>query len=160
MQVLLTPVHLGIVLEYAAGGDMFQHVKRSGGLEEADARWFYQQLMIALDYMHSKSWLQSQSAPGRCHPCPECHYSSSRVHWLPHTDMRAAERRALGCQNWGQHGLAGLPHSLPQLCSSMSAGSSGLKDSICLVQAGCVQHQQQAAEYVAEIPVLQMCCPE
>ena len=58
VQVLLTPVHLGIVLEYAAGGDMFQHVKRSGGLEEADARWFYQQLMIALDYMHSRSWLR------------------------------------------------------------------------------------------------------
>lgn len=68
VQVLLTPVHLGIVLEYAAGGDMFQHVKRSGGLEEADARWFYQQLMIALDYMHSKPWLQGQAAPGCCQP--------------------------------------------------------------------------------------------
>ena len=72
VQVLLTPVHLGIVLEYAAGGDMFQHVKRSGGLEEADARWFYQQLMIALDYMHSKPWLKSQAALGRCQPGLEC----------------------------------------------------------------------------------------
>ena len=71
VQVLLTPVHLGIVLEYAAGGDMFQHVKRSGGLEEADARWFYQQLMIALDYMHSKSWLQSYAAPSHCFCLPQ-----------------------------------------------------------------------------------------
>ena len=39
-------------MEYAAGGDMFQRVKACGGLKEDDARWFFQQLIIGLDYCH------------------------------------------------------------------------------------------------------------
>lgn len=31
---------------------MFQYVKARGGLDEADARWFFQQLVIGLDYCH------------------------------------------------------------------------------------------------------------
>ena len=41
-----------VVMEYAAGGDMFQRVKACGGLKEDDARWFFQQLIIGLDYCH------------------------------------------------------------------------------------------------------------
>ncbi|KAK9821180.1 hypothetical protein WJX74_005516 [Apatococcus lobatus] len=51
-EVFLTPQHLAIVMEYAAGGDMFQRVKACGGLKEEDARWFFQQLIIGLDYCH------------------------------------------------------------------------------------------------------------
>lgn len=40
------------VMEFAAGGDMFQRVKACGGLKEEDARWFFQQLIIGLDYCH------------------------------------------------------------------------------------------------------------
>ena len=36
-EVFLTPDYLAIVMEYAAGGDMFQHVKRRGGLSEDEA---------------------------------------------------------------------------------------------------------------------------
>ena len=39
-------------MEYAAGGDMFQYVKARGGLDEGDARWFFQQLLIGIDYCH------------------------------------------------------------------------------------------------------------
>lgn len=39
-------------MEYAAGGDMFQYVKHRGGLEEVEARWFFQQLIIGMDYCH------------------------------------------------------------------------------------------------------------
>lgn len=35
-EVFLLEEYLGIAMEYAPGGDMFQHVKRSGGLEEAE----------------------------------------------------------------------------------------------------------------------------
>ena len=42
-------------MEYAAGGDMFQKVKAVGGLKEEDARWFFQQLIIGLDYCHKVS---------------------------------------------------------------------------------------------------------
>ena len=36
----------------AAGGDMFEYVVRKGGLRESEARWFFQQLIVAVDYIH------------------------------------------------------------------------------------------------------------
>ncbi len=52
IQVFLTPEYLAIAMEYAAGGDMFQLVVRQRGLPESDARWYFQQLIIAIDYCH------------------------------------------------------------------------------------------------------------
>ena len=55
-EVFLTPQHLAIVMEFAAGGDMFEYViknKGSGpgeGLKEDVARHFFQQLILALDF--------------------------------------------------------------------------------------------------------------
>ncbi|DBB12672.1 hypothetical protein WJX82_009176 [Trebouxia sp. C0006] len=51
-EVFLTEEYMGIAMEYAAGGDMFQLVVRQRGLPEADARWYFQQLIIAIDYCH------------------------------------------------------------------------------------------------------------
>jgi serine/threonine-protein kinase SRK2 len=51
-EVFLTPDYLGIAMEYAAGGDMFQHVTNKRGLSEDEARWFFQQLILGLDYCH------------------------------------------------------------------------------------------------------------
>ncbi len=39
-------------MEYATDGDMFQLVVRRRGLLEKDARWYFQQLIIAVDYCH------------------------------------------------------------------------------------------------------------
>ena len=50
--MFLTPDYLGIAMEYAAGGDMFQHVTMKRGLSEDEARWFFQQLVLGLDYCH------------------------------------------------------------------------------------------------------------
>jgi serine/threonine-protein kinase SRK2 len=51
-EVLLTDVHICIVMEYAEGGDMFDYVLKRGGLREREARWFFQQLIVATDYIH------------------------------------------------------------------------------------------------------------
>ncbi|PSC74454.1 sulfur stress regulator [Micractinium conductrix] len=51
-EVFLTPSHLVLAMEYAAGGDLFHFVAARHGLPEEEARWFFQQLMIALDYCH------------------------------------------------------------------------------------------------------------
>ncbi len=51
-QVFLTPDYLAIVMEFATGGDMFQLVVANRGLPEQDARWYFQQLIIAVDYCH------------------------------------------------------------------------------------------------------------
>ncbi|KAK9915945.1 hypothetical protein WJX75_006306 [Coccomyxa subellipsoidea] len=51
-EVFLTNNHLAIAMEYAAGGNLYQLVARSGGLPEPDARWYFQQLIFAIDYCH------------------------------------------------------------------------------------------------------------
>eukprot|EP00803_Ostreobium_quekettii_P004162 evm.model.scf_1037.8 EVM.evm.TU.scf_1037.8 scf_1037:46121-47071(+) len=50
--VFLTTWYLGIVLEYAPGGDLLTFLQRRGGISEDVARWFFQQLIIGLDYIH------------------------------------------------------------------------------------------------------------
>jgi serine/threonine-protein kinase SRK2 len=52
VQVFLTSSHLVLAMEYAAGGDLFRYVSARRGLPEDEARWFFQQLMIAVDYCH------------------------------------------------------------------------------------------------------------
>jgi serine/threonine protein kinase len=51
-QAFLTPQYLAIAMEFASGGDMFEHVVRKGGLKESEARWFFQQLIVGVDYVH------------------------------------------------------------------------------------------------------------
>jgi serine/threonine-protein kinase SRK2 len=51
-EVFLTQQHLVLVMEFAPGGDLFTYVRSRGGLPEAEARWFFQQIVIAIDYCH------------------------------------------------------------------------------------------------------------
>ncbi|GAB4823630.1 hypothetical protein N2152v2_010676 [Parachlorella kessleri] len=56
-EVFLTPRYLAIAMEYAAGGDLFHHLLRQCDghrLEESDARWIFQQLIIGLQYCHER----------------------------------------------------------------------------------------------------------
>ena len=62
MQVFLTQQYLAIAMEYAAGGDMFEHVVRKGGLKESEARWFFQQLIVGVDYVHRMVRVGSRAA--------------------------------------------------------------------------------------------------
>jgi len=53
-EVLLTPTHLAIVMEYAGGGPLFNHVvtRPEGRLGENEARYFFQQITCGLYYLH------------------------------------------------------------------------------------------------------------
>ncbi|KAK9867482.1 hypothetical protein WJX84_012200 [Apatococcus fuscideae] len=55
-EVFLTADYLAIVLEYAAGGDLAtyigEHCTSQGGLTEGQARWLFQQLVVATDFCH------------------------------------------------------------------------------------------------------------
>lgn len=51
-EVFLTQTHLVLVMEYARCGDLFNHVHRHKGLTEKEAHWFFQQIVLALDYCH------------------------------------------------------------------------------------------------------------
>jgi len=51
-QVFLTPTHLCIVMEYAAGGELFDRIVKAGRFSEDEARYFFQQLICGVDYCH------------------------------------------------------------------------------------------------------------
>ncbi|KAL9254508.1 Serine/threonine-protein kinase SAPK2-like protein [Drosera capensis] len=52
-EVLLTPTHLVIVMEYASGGELFHRICDNGRFSEDEARFFFQQLISGVSYCHS-----------------------------------------------------------------------------------------------------------
>jgi serine/threonine-protein kinase SRK2 len=38
-EVILTPTHVGLVMEYASGGDLFKRVKKTNGLSVSTHPW-------------------------------------------------------------------------------------------------------------------------
>ena len=77
LQVFLTDEHLGLALEYANGGELFERVKAAGRFEEDMARFFFQQLLAGVQYCHENGVAHrdlklentllklEESAPGR-----------------------------------------------------------------------------------------------
>ncbi|KAB5511778.1 hypothetical protein DKX38_028806 [Salix brachista] len=53
LQVVLTPTHLAIVMEYAAGGELFERICNAGRFSEDEARYFFQQLISGVNYCHN-----------------------------------------------------------------------------------------------------------
>lgn len=51
-EVFVTPSHLAIVMEYVGGGNLQEWVERHGRLPEWQARCFFQQMILALHYIH------------------------------------------------------------------------------------------------------------
>ncbi|KAJ8544022.1 hypothetical protein K7X08_025640 [Anisodus acutangulus] len=52
-EVFLTPTHLAIVMEYAAGGELFERICNAGRFSEDEAKFFFQQLISGVNYCHS-----------------------------------------------------------------------------------------------------------
>ncbi|ONL99905.1 Serine/threonine-protein kinase SRK2C [Zea mays] len=52
-KVCLTPTHLAIVMEYAAGGELFEKICSAGRFSEDESRYFFQQLISGVSYCHS-----------------------------------------------------------------------------------------------------------
>ena len=53
-EVFVTSTHLGIVMEYAAGGELFDRIVKAGRFSEDEARYFFQQLISGVEYCHSQ----------------------------------------------------------------------------------------------------------
>jgi serine/threonine-protein kinase SRK2 len=53
-EVFITSEYICIAMEFASGGSLFTYVQRAVRLKEAAARWFFQQLIIGLDYCHRR----------------------------------------------------------------------------------------------------------
>uniref|UniRef100_A0A6N2K7R7 non-specific serine/threonine protein kinase n=2 Tax=Salix viminalis TaxID=40686 RepID=A0A6N2K7R7_SALVM len=52
-EVVLTPTHLAIVMEYAAGGELFERICKAGRFSEDEARYFFQQLISGVNFCHN-----------------------------------------------------------------------------------------------------------
>ncbi|XP_042974592.1 serine/threonine-protein kinase SAPK10-like isoform X4 [Carya illinoinensis] len=52
-EVILTPTHLAIVMEYASGGELFDRIYSAGRFSEDEARFFFQQLISGVSYCHA-----------------------------------------------------------------------------------------------------------
>ncbi|KAG5535663.1 hypothetical protein RHGRI_023430 [Rhododendron griersonianum] len=52
-EVILTTTHLAIVMEYAAGGELFDRISNAGRFSEDEARFFFQQLISGVSYCHT-----------------------------------------------------------------------------------------------------------
>ncbi|KAF2283951.1 hypothetical protein GH714_017549 [Hevea brasiliensis] len=92
-EVFLTPTHLAIVMEYAAGGELFERICSAGRFSEDEARFFFQQLVSGVNYCHSmqichrdlkleNTLLDGSSAP-RLKICDFGYSKSSVLHSQP-----------------------------------------------------------------------------
>ncbi|CAN4107651.1 unnamed protein product [Withania somnifera] len=52
-EVILTPTHLAIVMEFASGGELFERICNAGRFSEDEARFFFQQLISGVSYCHA-----------------------------------------------------------------------------------------------------------
>jgi len=92
-EVVLTPTHLAIVMEYAAGGELFERICSAGRFSEDEARYFFQQLISGVSYCHSmqichrdlkleNTLLDGSPAP-RLKICDFGYSKSSLLHSIP-----------------------------------------------------------------------------
>ncbi|XP_031739575.1 serine/threonine-protein kinase SRK2G isoform X2 [Cucumis sativus] len=52
-EVILTPTHLALVMEYASGGELFERICKWGRFTEDEARYYFRQLIFGVNYIHS-----------------------------------------------------------------------------------------------------------
>ncbi|KAL3525725.1 hypothetical protein ACH5RR_014097 [Cinchona calisaya] len=92
-EVILTPTHLAILMEYASGGELFERICSAGRFCEDEARFFFQQLISGVSYCHAmqvchrdlkleNTLLDGNSAP-RLKICDFGYSKSSLLHSQP-----------------------------------------------------------------------------
>lgn len=58
-----TPDCLYIIVDYINGGDLFFHIKRKGHLSEKEAKFYGAQIILGLEYIHSKNVIYRDLKP-------------------------------------------------------------------------------------------------
>lgn len=92
-EVMLSPTHLAIVMEYASGGEIFERICSAGRFSEDEARFYFQQLISGVSYCHSmkichrdlklENTLLDGSPPRQLKICDFGYSKSSLLHSQP-----------------------------------------------------------------------------
>eukprot|EP00931_Biecheleriopsis_adriatica_P073753 TRINITY_DN47981_c0_g1_i1.p1 TRINITY_DN47981_c0_g1~~TRINITY_DN47981_c0_g1_i1.p1 ORF type:complete len:573 (-),score=109.49 TRINITY_DN47981_c0_g1_i1:303-1958(-) len=61
-----TSTHLFLVLDFCGGGELFFHMLQRGRFEERDAMFYFCEILLGLEYLHSQSVLYRDLKPENC----------------------------------------------------------------------------------------------
>ena len=99
-EIFLTPEHLAIVSELAPGGDLVDYIEHHSmnhdcALKETEARWLFQQLVVAVDYCHQV----------QCAFCSAdiCLYANIPVHCMSMVEGRGSVAELYTCSSAMAH---------------------------------------------------------
>ena len=96
-RAVLTPTHLCLIMEHAAGGELFDRINAAGRFLEPEARYFFQQLIAGVFHCHIsgvchrdlklENTLLDDSTPPHIKICDFGYSKSSYLHSAPKTTV-------------------------------------------------------------------------
>lgn len=127
------------VMDYASGGSLFEYVQQRKRLRESVARWFFQQLVFAVDYCHRKvSGLEptgDSPASAACCSCRQCAAAASQS-----AQQWQQVMSSCGCRQCAAAAVAGSAQE--QLWQTQTA----VLTSVACVHGTMLDHQQQVQQ--------------
>eukprot|EP00882_Tetradesmus_deserticola_P029683 GHRQ01033272.1.p1 GENE.GHRQ01033272.1~~GHRQ01033272.1.p1 ORF type:complete len:253 (+),score=102.48 GHRQ01033272.1:1112-1870(+) len=156
-EVFITSEYICIAMEFASGGSLFTYVQRAVRLKEAASRWFFQQLIIGLDYCHRRGVVNRdiklentllQMVQGLPLPLLKiCDFGYSKAHFMsaPKSKVRAALLDWRCCAGSWQPLELGAHIAQLSCCALPGSCAGGHMSCATVIKFSCVVERAQAA---------------